>query len=232
MAQELRVLGGEKKGRKYNPSLAAALNNSPIDSATEKSSGAAAVTSSNDALGSTIPFEKAFFPSGQFGKDLLRKYNAKVKAEYDNADVLTVLKWSNDTNCVTGSTPPAVVLINQMLRPLHIRSATQSELEKIAVGNLLPLQGQSYEDSALVWRSNGDPNTYLAEAIYTQCNAKGITLQQGEPKVFPLWAMDVKKNANSPHKIHFDLGLEISHFDAPILSSPNGSYIKSSEIDT
>ena len=117
----------------------------------------------------TIPVVN--FLTGDFGKAVLEEYQARVKADYENARALNVLSYYKGNDVVIGSNPFAVVLINKIVQPEGIRVATPADLERVIATNALPLRGQ-YEDSALVLRSEDNPNEYLAKDLNAQVKAK------------------------------------------------------------
>jgi len=178
----------------------------------------------------------AFFLTGQVGKDFLKEYNERVKRDYADAQALRVLNWDDSKQAVTGSNPFAIVLTNMILQKSGTRTATQAELEKIAQGNTLPIKGNHYVESSLVWRSNDNPNEYLARNIATRAQGLGIILNPGKAYVLPLYALNLEKDNNSPHKLAFGLGRDgvdfrSAYFEAPILNSKSGSYISYTDID-
>lgn len=177
-----------------------------------------------------IIFERAFFLQGDLGKNFLREYNAKVEKDHKNASALKVLSWDNKEQVVIGSNPFSVVLASQILQPKGIRTATQAELEKILKNNSRPLEGH-YEDSALVWRSNEEPNKYLAQDIYAQFKGRGILFKDKTPYVIPLFGLALRNDANSPDDLSFALTEQTTYFKAPILNSKTESRFNSSDID-
>ncbi len=173
------------------------------------------------------------FLQGNFGKQFLEEYNKRVEKDYADAPVLKVLSWNDVENVVAGSNPFAVVLINEMLKPQGIHTATQADLEHIVRGNLLLLKGH-YEESALVWRSNANPNGYLAKVIAAQCNGfpgLRVSLKDKSAYVFPLHTLSLYKNSSSPHTLSFKVTDPPSIVEAPILMSTSGKYISDTDFD-
>src|SRR3989344_8991572 len=93
-----------------------------------------------------ITFKSAFLLKGQFGKDFLQEYNGRVKRDYDNVSALKVLSFDDSKDQVVGSNPFAVVLANQILKPMGIRTATQAELEQILNQGTIDFK-DNYEES-------------------------------------------------------------------------------------
>ena len=159
-------------------------------------------------------------------KELLKEYNGRVKSDFDNNSALRVLGYDNGV--MTGSNPFAVALVNSIVAPLNYRVASQADLEKALSLNALPFQGQ-YEDSALVLRSRSNPNEYLAGNLADQVEKRGYNLKK--PLVIPLSGLEVVKDDKSQHGLAFKLTDKSQIIVAPILSSDNGSYIDSSQMD-
>ena len=177
-----------------------------------------------------ITFKSAFLLKGQFGKDFLQEYNARVKRDYADASALKVLNWDDSGKVVTGSNPFAVILANQILNPMKIRTATQGELEAILNQGGIEFKNH-YEESSLVWRTDADPNEYLAKNISGQLRRHNPKLKNNSAYVIPLNALSLKKDSNSPHKLAFVLNNPDLCFEAPILMSKNGSYIDSAKMN-
>ena len=174
------------------------------------------------------------FLQGNFGKKFLEEYNKKVKKDYADAPALKVLSWNDQEKVVVGSNPFAVVLINEMLASQGMRTVTQADLERIVRSNFLPLKGH-YEESALVYRSNVNPNEYLAKVIAAQCNGfpgRRVSLKDASAYVFPLHTLSLYKDISSPHALSFKVTDPSSIVEAPILMSKNGSYINPAEMDS
>src|SRR3989338_4737155 len=94
---------------------------------------------------------------------------------------------------------------------LKIRTASQKDLEDILRNNLLQLKGQ-YEDTALVLRSQKDPNKYLAQHLANQLNPS-------YPLMIPLNGLTLIKDDKSPHKYSFQLTDKTKLIHAPVLNS-------------
>jgi hypothetical protein len=165
------------------------------------------------------------FLQDDFGKEI----NEKIQEKYGTYPAINKISYNEKNKIVEGSNPFYVVAVQEFL-PQNIRVATQADLERILKTNALPLEGY-YEDSSLVWRSNKEPNEYLAQDIYKQFKDKGIELQN--PSVIPLFTLKLREDESSPYKLAFDitdLTLE-NYFSAPILNSKSGSYINPAEIN-
>ncbi|MBI3623994.1 hypothetical protein HY212_08005 [Candidatus Pacearchaeota archaeon] len=166
------------------------------------------------AISEFIP--QANFLEGDFGQAALEEYSGRAKSEYVGAGVSSVLKYNHDV--VKGSNPFAAVLMNQVLRQEGLRTASPADLERVLKTGTLPLQGQ-YEDSALVLRDEGDPNSYLASNLMTQVKARNS--KQKMPAMIPLYSLDLVKDPDSPHGLAFKLRDDAELIYAPILSEKN-----------
>jgi len=185
----------------------------------------------NPTLDNPIQYETAFLLEGKFGQDFLREYNARVARDYTEENALKALKVLNlENNKVVGSNPFAVVLANQILNPIGIRSANQAELELILKENKFSFEGR-YEESSLVWRSDAEPNEYFAKNISSEMRSHGLNLKNNSAYVIPLYALSLRADANSPHKLSFILNNPELVFEADILMSKHGSYINPSEMN-
>jgi hypothetical protein len=170
-------------------------------------------------------FGKAFFlTNDDFGKEV----HNLVIAKYSDIEAIKKIGLGQ------GSNPFYVVAVNEVLREKFpkIRTATQADLEKILREGSLELKGH-YEDSGLVWRSNQDPNEYLAKNLYNQFKAKGVNLKQNSAYLIQLQNLSLKKDGASPEKLSFVMPNSITgeYFEAPILDEASQQYFESSDVD-
>lgn len=157
------------------------------------------------------------FLEGDFGKAFLEEYKGRVNADYNGNSNLDVLRYYNDV--VKGSNPFAVVLANHVLREEGLRTATQADLENTLKLGILPLEG-TYEDTALVLRTETSPNEYLAKNLAEQVKSKGKKVGK-TPIVIPLNRLELVNDLNSPHGLTFKLTDESEIIYAPILDGKN-----------
>ena len=174
----------------------------------------------------------AFFLTGNYGREFLKEYNGIVDNDYDGNSVLKVLEWNDEKEVVTGSNDYSVVLANMIFikRGENLRTATPADLEKILKNKTLVLEDH-YEDSALCWRSNKDPNIYLAKALYESYKNKGIIFKEGTPYICPLFSLSLKKDSNSLKGISFEVFDDSCYFEAPILNQPSQLKFEDTDID-
>jgi len=159
---------------------------------------------------------RANFLTGDFGKAVLDEFKERAEADHDNADVLNVLLYSN--NIVKGSNPFAVVLVNQIVSQAGLRTATPADLERVLQCNALPLRGQ-YEDSALILRSDGNPNEYLAGDLIKQVQARNPKAKM--PLMIPLAGLELANDSNSRYGLAFKLKEDAEVIYAPQLAGKN-----------
>ena len=174
----------------------------------------------------------AFFLTGNYGREFLKEYNGIVDNDYDGNSVLKVLEWNDKEEVVTGSNDYSVVLANMIFikRGENLRTATPADLEKILKNKTLSLKGH-YEDSALCWRSNEDPNSYLAKALYESYKNNGINFKEGTPYICPLFSLSLKGDNNSPKGISFEVFDVNCWFEALILNQPSELNFEDNDID-
>ncbi len=139
------------------------------------------------------------FLEGNSGKQILEEYNQRVKADYKDSSALKVLSFAD--NVVQGSNPFAFVLLNKILTQQKMRVATPADLERALEKEAINLK-DTYGDSGLILRSDGEPNEYLARDLINQVKQRG-NLQY--PLMIPLAGLDLKYDSNSPHNLTFQL---------------------------
>ena len=113
------------------------------------------------------------FPEGQFGQVFLELYNERVVKDFNSNPVLNVLNYNPKNRMVEGSNPYAAVLAGQIVAELGLRVASPAELEEILSRKELPLSGV-YVDTGLVFRTEGNPNEYIAKSTKSQLEGRGI----------------------------------------------------------
>ncbi len=163
---------------------------------------------------------QARFLDGDFGIALLQEYNGRAEKDYNNSDALKVLSYDG---VVKGSNPFAVVLVNQIIRKQGLRTATQADLEKILKTNAINLRG-FYEDSALVLRSEDNPNPYLANHLLGQAEQKLKMNLKKMPLMIPLNGLELVNDSNSPYNLAFKLREDAEIIHTPILNKANSDF--------
>jgi len=195
-----------------------------------RKSGKGAESQEGEESPSPIPassFKDAFFLRRALGEEI----NKKIQNKYGKFEPINKIIYNPKTRLIEGSNPFYVVAVQEFL-PEGIRVATQADLEKILKNNLLPLKNH-YEDSGLVWRSNQEPNEYLAKDIKKQFKAKGIALKENSAYVFPLFSLRLRADEYSPYKLSFNITDETlkAYFEAPILNEATQQKFNNKDID-
>jgi hypothetical protein len=150
------------------------------------------------------------------GNALLQKYSESVAKYGDRArNVLGKLSLG-DRGLIQGSNPFMAVQLGSLAR-----LATPAELEQ-AVRQNPDFFRRTYEDVALVLRSEGDTyttNDFLAKHLAQQVKARLGTMPTAEkPARISLKGMSLQENGNSPYGLVFNVG------DAEVLSVPELSH--------
>lgn len=166
------------------------------------------------------------FLEGEFGRAVLDEYKGRVMAKYEDNRVLRVSNYegsplnNNPDNLVIGSNPFAVVLVNEIIREQGLRTATQADLERILKANVLDLRGGygRYADSALILRSENEPNSYLAKKLAKQLK-EVLGREYKLPIMINLCDIELEKDKNSNYGLAFRLREDAKPIYAPILSS-------------
>ena len=156
---------------------------------------------------------------GFLGREAGKEIDKEVKGKYKNFPVMGVTSYS--AGLIKGSNPFYIVGVNEEFRAqsLKLRTATQADLELILKYSRLPLRG-TYEDSALVLRSAGEPNSYLARNLYKQVKARNT--QQMLPVMIPLAGLELAKDSDSEYGLSFTLKENAEIIYAPILNKNGG----------
>jgi len=176
--------------------------------------------------GKIIP--EADFLGGDFGKAVLKEYKGRIENDYTDNRPLDILPSSAldvlhyEDGIITGSNPFAVVLVNQILKEDKLRTANQSDLEKILKTNLLNLD-KTYTDSALILRSSGAPNSYMAKILINQVRKRNPKFKF--PIMIPLYGLGLVKDTNSPrYGLSFSLKDNAEIIYSPILSKADKGF--------
>ena len=159
-------------------------------------------------------------------RDFLEEYQGRARADYKDADVLKVLREKDGT--IIESNDYSVVLANQILRQVGLRTVTQADVEKILRNKDLDLS-EFYVDTALVLRSGDNPNEYLAKDLIEQLN-KRETPTFIAPTMIPLVGLDLRIDKNSSSGLAFDVREDAEIIYDKILNSDDKSF-NSSDIN-
>jgi hypothetical protein len=168
----------------------------------------------------TIP--SSSFLQGDDAQAFLEEFNAKAREQYGEfSGKVAVLSYEPKSKMVRGSNPFAVAHADTIGKSLGIRVATMADLEKALVTGALPLSG-TYEDTALVLRSNGQPNEYLAQNLSEQLEARGHRVGK-VPMIVQLRGLQVVADGKSDYGLAFRLTDESQIAEAPYLVEKNNN---------
>ncbi|MEK6909308.1 MAG: hypothetical protein AABX23_04620 [Nanoarchaeota archaeon] len=160
----------------------------------------------------------ASFLEGDFGGEVLAKYDELVQRKYGDNPILK--KFTRHEGIVKGSNPYSFVAMNEVLSAYGARLAHPSEIDFIIQEGILPLRGQ-YEDMGLVLRSVGEPNAYLAQLLSQQLGERGITCSNENPIMIPLKSLELVTDTRAPQKLAFTIGDPSAVVIAPKLAHSN-----------
>jgi hypothetical protein len=163
---------------------------------------------------------------GFFGGEDGKEIDASIKKDYKDFSVMQVGNYSDGK--MRGSNPFYAVGIQSKL-PFGVRVSTQSDLENAMRIGALNLSG-TYEDTSLVLRTDGNPNSYLAGNLMKQVKER-LGKKAKMPVMIPLYGMGLVKDQDSPHGLAFKLKDDAEINYAPILNKSNGSNFNSEDID-
>ena len=161
----------------------------------------------------TVP--QANFLTRDFGKAVLEEVQGRARADHHDAAVLNVLSYHDGV--VTGSNAYVLPLIGSIVRQQNLHVATPADLELVIKTNAFSLQG-TYEDFALVLRSKGEPNSYLARHLAHQVTARGHNLRA--PLMIPYAGLELINDSDAPEGLAFKLREDAAVIEAPILKKP------------
>ncbi len=175
---------------------------------------------------SLITIPKDIPQIGFFGGEQGREINKSIQRDYNNFSVLQIGNYSE--GIIKGSNPFYAIAVQSRL-PFGVRVAKQADLETSMRNSTLDLSG-TYEDTGLVLRTDGTPNSYLAGNLMKQVKerlGKGIKM----PVMIPLYGLEFVKDQDSPHGLAFKLKDDTEINYAPILNKSNDSDFNSEDID-
>jgi hypothetical protein len=162
------------------------------------------------------------FLTGDDGREILDEYTARVQSDYGNAKALQVLKYNEEEGLVTGSNSFSSVLIDQILRDNNTgyRLTRPVDQEMIIQLGEPELKG-TYSYTGLVLRSTKNPNSYLAQDMESQLQARSGSDGLVKPLLISLSGLELRTDTNSPHGLAFNLTDESDLFHATELEESN-----------
>jgi hypothetical protein len=156
---------------------------------------------------------------GYLSGNLGREINEAIKKDYAGIHALQIGNYSK--GIVKGSNSFYAVAVQKRL-PEGVRVAAQADLEKAIKEGILDLSG-TYEDTGLVLRTEGKPNSYLADNLMTQVKAR-LGKKAKMPVMIPLYGLELARDSSSPYGLVFKLGDEAEIITALILNKGNGNF--------
>lgn len=163
---------------------------------------------------------------GFFGGKQGKEINDSIRKDYRDISALQIADYSK--NIVRGSNPFYAVAVQSKL-PFGVRVAGQGDLETAMRIGALDLSG-TYEDTGLVLRTGGNPNSYLAGNLMKQVNDR-LGKKAKMPVVVPLYGLELVKDQDSPHGLAFKLKENAEITYAPILNQSSNSNFGSEDVD-
>lgn len=158
------------------------------------------------------------FLQGDFGRDFLEKFKEKAKEDYERPFELMAIKdEEEEEGAITGSNVYSVVLANQILRQIGLRTSTPADMEQILRNNDLEMD-YFYVDTALVLRNKRASNEYFANDLIKQLGDQKL------PVMIPLYGLDLRVDKNSPSGLAFNIREDAEIIYDKILNSAGGSF--------
>ena len=110
-----------------------------------------------------------------------------------NPLVIGNVNYNKKSGLIEGSHPRYVVAVNGVFRKhnLPVRTASPADLGRIVESNILNSLRGTYEDSALVLRSEENPKRYLAQHLAKQLKARNIDFSPENPAMIYLGDLDL-----------------------------------------
>ncbi|MEK6918115.1 MAG: hypothetical protein AABW51_04160 [Nanoarchaeota archaeon] len=159
---------------------------------------------------------------GFLGGDEGEEINDSIRKDYKKFDVLQVGKYKD--GIIKGSNPFYGVAVQNRL-PSNYRVASQADVESAMGVGVFDFRG-TYEDTGLVLRTEGEPNSYLARHLMTQVKGRGFNKM---PVMIPLNGLELVEDKNSNHGLSFKLKENAEVIYAPILNK--GGNFSNEDID-
>ena len=160
---------------------------------------------------------------GFFGGEAGKEINEAIRKDYKDIKALQIGNYSG--NLIKGSSPFYAVAVQSRLPP-GMNVATQADLETAMKIGSMDFRN-TYEDTGLVLRTEGDPNGYLANNLMKQVKERG---KKKMPVTIPLRSLSLERDSSSPHGLAFKLRDDAEIIYAPILNQGNGNFT-SEDID-
>ena len=161
-----------------------------------------------------------------YDRRLERTLNNLKKSNLSEADKKVLIKF-HDSMFLGGL---SVAKIERYLYDAYrFALMLNADLENAMRIGALDLSG-TYEDTGLVLRTDGNPNSYLAGNLMKQVKerlGKGAKM----PVMIPFYGIELVKDQDSPHGLAFKLKDDTEINYVPILNKSNSSNFNSEDID-
>ena len=153
-----------------------------------------------------------------FGGDNAEAIHEEVSQRYKvNHLVIGAVNYNKKSGIIEGSHPRYIIALNEVFRAnnIPVRTANLRDLGIITETGIIDLRG-TYEDPALVLRSEGNPNQYLAQHLAKQLRARSIEFSHQNPAL--IYLGDLELMADDEVGLAFKLRDEAQVINAPQLA--------------
>lgn len=158
------------------------------------------------------------FLEGDFGREVLREYNAKVKQDYNDNPNLRVLNFNE--GIVKGSNSYSIFPIFEILSKYGLRNVSPGDVQKVINKDEDFLKGV-YVDLGLVLRTVDAPNDYLAKQLGKQAKDMGYKFSNSNPLVFKSSDLELIADEDSSSGLSFNIMGSATPFNAKELCNKN-----------
>jgi hypothetical protein len=167
------------------------------------------------------------FLEGDFGRNFIEEYEGRFRADFKkNPTLKNIFRYYGGV--VEGGSSFGAVLADQILRKYGLRAATHADIEKINRAGTLNLE-PFCEDTGLVLRSGGEPNSYLAKNFLLQMKRRGIKFRS--PMVIPLSGLELRLDQDSGYGLSFELTDNSKPFHVPATVLNIGGKFRAEDIN-
>lgn len=174
------------------------------------------------------------FLEGEYGKRVIEQFLTTAKSVYPSASILLNSLFL-DGDHTRGTTPYAVVLLNEIVRQDGLRVATQADYERILASNALNLRGVDVDTSLLLQEVGINHLDAARDPLFRDLEEQ---LQErgpfGYPTLLPLASLGL---VNSSHDLYptrngltFILNENAQPVYAPVLSVSVGNF-RNTDVD-
>ncbi len=153
---------------------------------------------------------------GDFGKEVLKKYNSIVEQKYKGNANLKVLNM--DKGIVKGSNTYSIFLMeNDVLPEFGVRCTNHADVQRI-INKDKNFLNEVYVDLGTVLRTESSPNEYLARQLGKQAKDRKYQFSNELPLVFKPSDLELILDNISPSGLGFKIKDSATPFNAKELS--------------